>query len=571
MSIAQWKENAIRKYLGKLPAGKGEGQHRDDDGYTFACFLKREMDLDDSEAMPWMEEWDSRNGVPKGPEELQKLLTNGKKYGKNQPKTGPAHVRFGAARSGSNGTSTHANDDGELITVFDIVNLTDTGNARRVLKNHGQDMRYCHPTRLWHIWDGSRWKEDDTAESIRRVKDTQGRLYFWVLDKLKEATARDEKDRLEEFLNHVIRWEDVGPTAACLKSAQSEPGVPILPLQMDADPYLLNTTFGTIDLRSGQLRPHRREDLITKLAPVEWNIGALCPLWERVLDKIMDSNKEMISYLQRAVGYSLTGDVSEQCLFFLYGAGANGKSTFLSVLLGMLGDYGCQSVSELLLAKNTEAHPTERADLAGRRFVCTIETDEGKQMAEAFTKQLTGGDIIKARRMRQDFIDIRPTWKIWLAANHRPVIRGQDLAIWRRIKLIPFAVTIPDKDKDKHLVEKLKAEWPGILAWAVRGCLDWQRNGLGEPKEVQEATKAYQAEQDLLAKFLEECCYQHESVRVQAGPLLDAYVRWSSDKYMNPTAFAAKLKAKGFTSDTGTGGRKFYKGIGLTDSPPQGS
>jgi putative DNA primase/helicase len=345
--------------------------------------------------------------------------------------------------------------------------------------------------------------------------------------------------------------------------ARSEPGIPVLPEQLDRDPWLLNVRNGTLDLRTGLLRPHTQADLLTKMAAVEYHPGAECSRWLAFLDRIMARSRQLIDYLQRVVGYSLTGDVSEQCLFFFHGSGANGKSTFLKTSKDILGDYALQAVSELLMAKNTEAHPTERADLFGRRFVATIETDDGKRMAESLMKQLTGGDSVRARRMREDFWEFDPTWKIFMAANHKPVIRGGDFAVWRRIKLVPFTVTIPDREKDKNLLDKLKGEWPGILAWAVQGCLLWQREGLCEPEEVREATAAYQAEQDQVQAFLDECCFVHSTAKAAAGALYDAYVAWSGDRHMTPKAFGQRLQEKGFEPTRLHGGARAYAGIGL--------
>jgi putative DNA primase/helicase len=268
------------------------------------------------------------------------------------------------------------------------------------------------------------------------------------------------------------------------------------------------------------------------------------------------------------IGYALTADVTEQVLFFLHGAGSNGKSTFLGIIREMMGDYACQAVSELLMAKNTEAHPTERADLFGRRFVATIETDEGKRMAEALMKQLTGGDNLKARRMRQDFFEMTPTWKLFLAANHKPTIRGTDLAVWRRIRLIPFTVTIAEADKDKDLMVKLRGELPGILAWAVRGCLEWQRHGLADPEEVQQATAEYQREQDALGQFLAECCVVADFARVKSSSLLLAFQEWSGDKLITQQTLRIRLNERGFRSKRGHGGHHFYHGIGLPAEEP---
>ena len=213
----------------------------------------------------------------------------------------------------------------------------------------------------------------------------------------------------------------------------------------------MNVLNGTLDLRTGTLRPHRREDSLSKLAPVIYDENATCPRWLKFLDRVMDGNKDLITYLQRVAGYCLTDEVSEQCLWFLHGTGANGKSTLLQTLIDLMGDYGMQAVSEFLMVKTNESHPTERADLHGKRFVATIETEQGKRIAEALMKQMTGGDRLRARRMRQDFFEFAPTHKIFLAANHKPTVCGTDQAAWRRIKLIPFTVTIADDEKDKDL------------------------------------------------------------------------------------------------------------------------
>jgi putative DNA primase/helicase len=349
--------------------------------------------------------------------------------------------------------------------------------------------------------------------------------------------------------------------------AASEPGIPILPGQLDADPFLLNVRNGTLDLRTGQLREHRREDYLTKLVPVEYDLAASCPNWGRFLQRIMDGNADLIAYLRRVIGYALTGDVTEQCLWFLHGEGQNGKSTFLGTILALTGDYGIQAVPELLMQRVHDQHPTERADLFGRRFVATIETDEGKRMAESLMKQMTGGDQIRARWMKKDFFEFSPAHKLFLAANHKPTVRGTDFAVWRRIKLVPFTVTIPDDEKDKQLPAKLKAELPGILTWAVRGCLEWRRNGLGEPDEVRQATADYQAEQDTLTGFIQECCFRHQEARCKASALFSAYQEWSGDKFMTPKAFGMKVKAKGYESSKTNGGYMYFHGLGLATAP----
>jgi putative DNA primase/helicase len=334
---------------------------------------------------------------------------------------------------------------------------------------------------------------------------------------------------------------------------------------MDRDGWLFNVVNGTIDLQTGQLREHRREDLITKMAPVAFDANATCPSWDRFMLEIMDDNKDLVGYLQRAVGYAMTADVREQVLFFLYGTGSNGKSTFIDIVLSLLGDYGMQSIPELLMVRQGEAHPTERADLFGRRFVACIEAEEGKRMAESLLKQLTGGDRIRARKCKQDFFEFAPTHKLFLAANHKPGIRGQDFAIWRRIKMIPFTVTFGDDRKDKGLPAKLRAELPGILNWAIRGCLDWKRNGLGEPDEVRQATAEYKSEMDIFARFLEECCVVGANYRAKKTEFYGRYQQWCKDtgeREATATSVTRALHDRGINLDHG---RRWYTGVGLRD------
>jgi putative DNA primase/helicase len=453
------------------------------------------------------------------------------------------------------------------------IHLTDLGNARRVVQRHGKDMRYCHPHKLWYVWDRARWKLDDTASAIRRAKETQCSLFRSVAKQIHElADAPEDENKkarlasLTAVLNHCLKWEHVNRLGASLKLAESEPNIPIVPSELDKDPFLLNVGNGTLDLRTGKLRPHRREDYITKLAAVNYDPDAKCPIWLACLKKWMAGKEELISYLQRAVGYALTGDVSEQCLFFLYGSGQNGKSTFLGLLIDLLGDYAIQTVGELLMERRFECHPCERADLAGCRLAATIETDEGKRMAEALMKQMTGGDKIRARQMRQDFFEFFPTHKFFLAANHKPSIQGTDLGTWRRIKLVPFTVIIPEADRNKHILKDLKAEKPGILNWALEGCLEWQKTGLGEPEEVKAATKAYREEQDLLGGFIAECCTLHAQLREKSSLLLDAYQKWSGDKAMTSKGFKTRMEEKGYTRHRDMTGMH-YLGLRLISRP----
>jgi putative DNA primase/helicase len=412
------------------------------------------------------------------------------------------------------------------------------------------------------VWSGRHWRQDDLKEVEQRVKETQRSLYECALTRLKklgdpgaDEMKKEKAKKLLAVVKHCLDWE-------AQKKITAWPGVPILPAQLDADPFVLNCLNRTLDLKTGELLPHRREDLLSKLAPVEYDPGARCPLWLSCLDTWMDGRTGLIDYLQRVTGYALTGDVGEQCLWFFHGGGQNGKTVYLRTILEMLGDYAVTGVDDLLLQKRHQSHPTERASLFGRRFVVTIEQDQGRKLAEALMKSLTGGDKITARRMREDFWDFGPTHKIFLAANHKPEIQGQDLGTWRRIKLVPWDRKIAEDRKDTNLLVKLKAEWPGILAWAVRGCLAWQRDGLQEPPEVTDATAAYRAEQNLLGEFLTERCTINRELRVRAGVLHDAYEKWTGQT-VTRNAFATLMEANGYRSVPDERKCKIYKGIGL--------
>jgi putative DNA primase/helicase len=286
---------------------------------------------------------------------------------------------------------------------------------------------------------------------------------------------------------------------------------------------------GTLNLRTGELRPHLREDFITRLAPTTYDAAALCPTWEHYLDRVFGGQQPLITFMRRLSGYCLTGRTVERILAALHGPGANGKTTYMEALGGLLGDYAMRVPATTLLAKRDSGIPNDIARLKGARFVWTSETEEGRRLAEALVKEVTGGDTLTARFMRGEWFDFLPEFKVWLATNHKPIIRGTDHAVWDRIRLIPFSVRIPESERDKDLAAKLRAEYPGILAWAVRGCVEWQRDGLGTPDEVLRATDNYRAEMDVLGQFLAECCLRRADVSVTVAALYDAYVRWCKE------------------------------------------
>lgn len=419
-------------------------------------------------------------------------------------------------------------------------NLTEFGDAERLVAGHGEGMRYCEEADAWYVWDGCRWVPDSTGKVIEASKATIRSLYSEAM------TIGDEKRRAE-LVKHALRGERASHARNMEFLARVEPGMPVKRNVFDQDPMLLNCANGTINLKNGVLLPPRREDYITMTAGCEYDPAAEAPTWMRFLTRIVP-DPDVRTFLQRSCGYALTGDVSEQCFFFLHGSGANGKSTMINALLAVLGDYGLQAVSDLLLAKKTDRVPADVAELNKRRFVATIEIDDGRRMAEGLVKQMTGGEDMRARFLYQGFFQFTPTHKVFMAANHKPVIRGTDMAIWRRVMLVPFLETITDAEKDIHLGQKLKAEGPGVLRWCVEGCLDWQAHGLQAPPAVRAAIDNYRAEQDIIGQYLETRCIRRSGISVNATRLYQDYHSWclkSGEQPLTATAFGRELTSRG--------------------------
>ncbi len=438
---------------------------------------------------------------------------------------------------------------------------TDMGNAERFQRLAGKKAIFVE-NMGWFMWDGRRYVYNPMGVKELYKSLVISELYEEVVSKAKEHDTIG----VEDLAKWAKRSESDKNIVSALNSAASMPDFFVKSEMLDADQMVLNVENGTIDLRTGELRKHDPDDLITKLAPVIFDPDAQAPTWKRVLDRIFSNNQEMIDFFKRAFGYSLTGMINEQCWFILHGAGANGKSLTINCLKEMIGDYSGPAAPELLMASRSgsDRHPTELADLKGRRMVVCQETEEGRRLSEVLVKQMTGGDAIKARLMRQDFFEFLPTHKIWLATNHRPIIKDTTESTWRRIRLIPFEIVIPEAERDQKLPEKLKKEWPGILNWAVEGCLEWQHSGLNPPTKIMNATKDYRGDQDLLAKFISEECYLHQSARTKLSDLYEAYTTWcekNHEQTKTNNAFSRALAERSFEKEVC--GITYYKGIGL--------
>lgn len=413
--------------------------------------------------------------------------------------------------------------------------------ANQFVERFGSEFLYCDTWKKWLVWDGARWSDDKLLRAFGSST---------VI-----AAASEVKRHKAERISATLRV--------------AQPMLAVAAEDFNKNPWVLNCSNGALDLQAMKLTEHRREDRNTSLCPTPYEPEAKCPLWEKFLLEIMGGNTALVGYLQKLAGYSLTGVIREHILPIAYGSGANGKSTFLKTLRKVMGpDYASESAPDLLLTKDRGAHPTERADLAGKRLVTTIEVEDGRHLAENFVKQLTGGDEIKVRRMRENFWTLEPTWKIFMATNNRPEIKGMDFGVWRRIRLIPFSVTIPPAGQDPALGDKLQAEASGILAWAVRGCQEWQKTGLQDPPAVMDATNDYKVDSDIMGRFFSDCCVILPSLRAPAGTLYELFKGWYETEFngepMSGTAFGRRLTELGFQVEK-VGGKKWRLGIGIAE------
>ena len=443
----------------------------------------------------------------------------------------------------------------------DTLRLTDVGNGQLFARQYRDDIRYCYPFKSWLVCDeGALWVRCPGNRIMQLAKATVLGLY---------DVARHETDdaRRTKLAAHAVKSESVQRLQAMIDLARSEPGIAITPDAFDVNPWLFSVSNGVLYLKTGRFRERIREDLITKLSPVVFDPTASCPTWLRFLGRIFQDDQRVITYVQHIVGYCLTGLTIEQVFFLLWGTGSNGKSTLLKVLLKLFGDYGLQMPAETFLSRTQDGRATpDLARLQGARLAVAIESDEGCRLAEGSIKQMTGSDRIAARRLYQDFIEFEPTHKILFATNHKPRVRDNTHAMWRRMRLIPFEAQIPDSEQDPTLPDKLLAEQSGILNWALAGCLTWQQAGrLRTPDPVIAATASYRTEQDVLDDFLGERCFCGLEEIVEFSELRKAYADWADDVSERPLsskAFAAALRERGFTP-TKVRNARHYRGLRL--------
>ncbi len=426
--------------------------------------------------------------------------------------------------------------------------ITEDSAATEFIERHGQDLRYCHTTDSWFIFDVTHWQQDETGRAFqmarvlaRQLSENQDSTRLFGINKTSFASG------IERF-------------------AKNDPLVAVTHEYWDGDPWLLGTQGGTVDLRTGELRESRREDAITKLTAVA-PLDEDCPLFLKFLDEATGGDKEFIRFLQQWCGYCLTGITSEHALTFVYGPGGNGKSVFLNVMSRIFGDYARTAAMDTFTSSKNDRHPTELAMLRGARFVSASETEDGKAWAEARIKQLTGGDSIAARFMKQDFFEYKPQFKLMVVGNHMPDLHNVDDATKRRFNIVPFTRT--PAAPDRELEEKLFREAGGILNWMIQGCLDWQANGLKRSESVQAATKTYFSEQDLMGQWIEDRCDVRLGDPKMFDRSADLYDDWSTfcgkagESPGTKKGFGGAMRKRGFMLDRGPDGTRVIRFIRL--------
>lgn len=428
--------------------------------------------------------------------------------------------------------------------------LTELGNAERIAYEYGHVIKFVNDIG-WFIWDGKRWRIDNKKE-IERITAK-------VLRGLNKSEDESEMKWARMCERRNVRMNSIKDLMPLVPGERQE---------FDTHKYLLNVENGIVDLKTGKLQQHDRELGLTKITNITFDENAKCPEWLNFLDQIFQGDKELAEYMQRLIGYSLTGEITEQIMVFLIGGGSNGKSTFINIIKDIMGDYGRQAKSDTFIKKKETGANNDIARLVGSRFVSAIESEDGEQLSEAFVKQITGGEPVLARFLRQEFFEFIPEFKVFFTTNHKPVIKGVDEGIWRRIRLIPFNLQLPKEKRDKKLPEKLSLEMPGILNWAIEGCLKWQQSGLNDPAIVMKATGDYKEEMDILGPFMFECCFKREDVQVEAKDLFEVYANWcfkNGEHQLKNRAFYRILESQGFKRERGNRNKYYIKGVTLMD------
>lgn len=436
--------------------------------------------------------------------------------------------------------------------------FTDLTNATYFLKAYGDIIRFCITWNKFLFWNGTCWEIDNRGRVEEQIPIFIHQMYRGI------RFISDRKQQ-EDFERHLIKSESFRKLQAIAGILKMTKSIKVEDSDLDSDNYLFNADKLTLNLRTGKAKEPSCKDLITKKSRFVYDKNADCPVWKMFLMQIFNNDNQLIRFIQKAMGYALSGDVSEQCLFILWGTGANGKSTFLNVLQHLFGDYACTTNTDTFMKKTSE-QSNDLARLKGARLVTTSEIEQGKQMSESLIKSITGEDELTARFLYGEYFSFKPTFKIFMATNHKPKIRGADNGIWRRIKMIPFTVTIPPEQRDKKLTEKLIAENSGILNWLIQGYAMWKKEGLTEePDAIREANEEYRMDMDSVGAFVMDCLEIDASLkwRLPTSLLYQTYIKWcnkNNERIMSQKWLGGRMSEKGFKRVI-TNGQRLWCGL----------
>lgn len=494
-------------------------------------------ELTDATVETTLKEAAKQTGLPH--DEIEKTLASARNGGLNNPRNAPHKAT-------------------KNVNILDPkFTSTDLGNARRVHALYGSSIHWVPHWSTWLIWDSKYWKRD-IAKAVEQ-------LAHQMVDQLLLAAINiSDDDKRKQMIKFALSAQSRSSIDNMLAVAKAIPNVSIDHSVLDADYWLFNVLNGTIHLKTGNLQPHSKKDMLTRMIPITYDPNAKAPKWLAFLNIIFQRDDQLIDYVQRAVGYSLTGDTGEDCLQFAYGSGGNGKSTFFAVLEKLFGAYAHKAPSSMLTASKFEGIPVDVADLQGKRLVVASEISKGVRWNEAKLKDLTGGDRLTARYMRSNPFTFDPTHKLWIYGNYKPIVTGADPGIWRRMRLIPFLFQIPDEMKHRAFELELLPELPGILNWAIEGCLNWQKYGLEPPQAVSGATRDYQEEMDRLQTYIDEFCIAHVNAKTTFKDLYNHYTNYcnnAAEYKIEKREFRERLERKGYTLKNGTGNALYVFGL----------
>ncbi|MFZ4856320.1 MAG: DNA primase family protein [Desulfuromonadaceae bacterium] len=446
--------------------------------------------------------------------------------------------------------------ESENLPVSVIADMfTDMRLAAIFAQQFREEIRYWQESGKWLVFDGRRWTTDAPGGAFPFIRRMIESLH-------QKATDCSDYQQRADMRKAIMKLEDHRRQVTVLSAAQVRPELIISAAKLDHNPMLLTCTNGSIDLQSGVLRSHRADDYMTRMVSVEYNEGKKCPKFMQFLNRIFDEDRTVVEYLQRFAGYCLTGRTDAQVLLFFYGLGCNGKSVLANVLGALLGDYSSTAGSDLLMSRDNRSSTNDIAALRGSRLVKVSEFDDSERLAEAQIKTLTGGDPVTCRFLYCENFTYVPTYKILLIGNHKPKIYGTDHGIWRRLHLLNFGVTIPEAERNPNLQDELLQELPGILAWAVQGCLQWQKQGLAAPDAIKAATEEYRKSEDLFQLWIDECCTTGSQCVAAAAELLTSFIEYSKLRATSSTKFGRMLADAGYLKEK-TGGVIWWRGLSL--------